>query len=50
MLARIVDKYGKLSEKDFQTLSHNEVTWNAVDFYEVIPYELVYYRNTDFSE
>lgn len=50
MLDRIIDKYGKLSGKDLEALSHNEAPWNAVDFYEVIPYELGYYRNTDFSE
>ncbi len=50
MLERIVAKYGNLSGKDLETISHNEAPWNAVEYYEEIPYELGYYRNTDFSE
>jgi hypothetical protein len=46
MLDRIVKKYGALTGKDLQDLSHAQAPYNAVDLNEVIPYEFSFYRDT----
>jgi uncharacterized phage-associated protein len=46
MLDRIVKKYGASTGKDLQDLSHVQAPYNAVDLYEVIPYEFSFYRDT----
>src|SRR5262249_15510228 len=46
MLDRIIKKYGTLTGKDLQDLSHAQAPYNAVDLNEVIPYEFSFYRDT----
>jgi len=46
MLDRIIRKYGPLTGKDLEDLSHAQVPWNAVQLREVIPYESSFYRDT----
>jgi uncharacterized phage-associated protein len=46
MLDRIVKKYGSLTGKDLQDLSHAQAPYNAVYLNEVIPYEFSFYRDT----
>jgi uncharacterized phage-associated protein len=46
MLDRIIDKYGKMTGKDLEKLSHAEAPFNSVDYYQVIPYEYSIYRDT----
>ncbi len=46
MLDRVVKKYGALTGKDLQDLSHAQAPYNAVDLNEVIPYEFSFYRDT----
>jgi len=46
MLDRVAKKYGALTGKDLQELSHAQAPYNAVDFNEVIPYEFSFYRDT----
>lgn len=46
MLNRVISKYGALTGKDLQDLSHAQAPYNAVDLNEVIPYEFSFYRDT----
>lgn len=46
MLDRVVRKYGALTGKDLQELSHAQAPYNAVDLNEVIPYEFSFYRDS----
>jgi len=46
MLDRIIRKYGCMTGKDLEKLSHTEVPYNAVEVGEVIPYEYSIYRDT----
>jgi uncharacterized phage-associated protein len=46
MLNRVAKKYGALTGKDLQDLSHSQAPYNAVDLNEIIPYEFSFYRDT----
>lgn len=46
MLDRIVKLYGNSTGKDLEVLSHSEAPYNAVDLYQIIPYEYSFYRDT----
>ena len=48
ILERVAQKYLHLNGKQLENLSHEEAPWLAVDPTEVIPFELAYYRATDF--
>jgi uncharacterized phage-associated protein len=49
MLDWVIEKYGKLTGKELEDISHNEAPWLAVkNTGEEIPYELSYYRGTSF--
>lgn len=50
MLDRIVLKYGHLTGKQLEDLSHAEAPYAATKLYEEVPYEFTYYRGTDFSD
>lgn len=50
MLDRIVIKYGHLNGKQLEELSHAEAPYIGTELREEIPYELAYYRETDFSD
>ena len=50
MLDRIVTKYGHLSGKQLQELSHAEAPYIGTLLKQEIPYELAFYRGTDFSD
>ena len=50
MLDRVVTKYGHLNGKQLEELSHAEAPYVGTEPRQVIPYELAFYRGTDFSE
>ena len=50
MLDRIVLKYGHLNGKQLEELSHAEAPYIGTEPRKEIPYELAFYRGTDFSE
>lgn len=50
MLDRIVTKYGHLNGKQLQELSHAEAPYVGTELKKVIPYELAFYRGTDFND
>ncbi len=50
MLDRIVLKYGNLNGKQLEELSHAEAPYVGTELRKKIPYELAYYRGTDFRE
>jgi uncharacterized phage-associated protein len=50
MLDRIVVKYGHLNGKQLEELSHAEAPYIGTELRKEIPYELAFYRGTDFSD
>lgn len=50
MLDRIVAQYGHLTGKQLEELSHAEAPYIGTAPTKEIPYELAFYRGTDFSE
>lgn len=50
MLDRVIEKYGSLNGGQLEQLSHGEAPYIATELNEEIPYELSFYRSTDFSE
>ncbi|PIP65630.1 hypothetical protein COU77_02415 [Candidatus Peregrinibacteria bacterium CG10_big_fil_rev_8_21_14_0_10_49_16] len=50
MLKRVVKRYGHLSGKQLQDLTHAEAPYTAAKPNEEVPYEFTYYRGTDFSD
>lgn len=49
MLDRIIKKYGCLNGKDLENLTHSEAPYIGAEDKKAIPYELSFYRGTDFS-
>ena len=49
ILERVVSKYGKLNGKQLEDLTHGEAPWNGVKYGEKIPFELSFYRDTEFA-
>ena len=50
MLDRIAEKYGHLNGKQLEELSHAEAPYIGTELRKEIPYELAFYRGTDFSD
>lgn len=50
MLDRVAKKYGGLTGKQLEDLSHQEAPYIATELQQEISYELTYYRGTDFTE
>ena len=50
ILNRVVVKYGQLNGKQLEDLSHGEAPFIGTKIKEEIPYELTFYRGTDFSD
>jgi len=50
MLDRVVTKYGHLNGKQLEDLSHNEAPYIGTELRKEIPYELAFYRGTDFND
>src|SRR3989344_3172179 len=48
MLDRIVVKYGHLNGKQLEELSHAEAPYIGTELRKEIPYELAFYRGTEF--
>ncbi len=46
MLDRIIELYGNQTGTNLEKLSHAEAPYNAVDLYQIIPYEYSIYRDT----
>lgn len=49
ILNRVTRKYLHLNGKELEELSHEEAPWLAVGHTEVIPFELAFYRATEFD-
>lgn len=50
ILDRVVSHYGNLTGSQLETLTHKEAPWISTERLKVIPFELSFYRGTDFSE
>ena len=50
MLDRVTIKYGHLNGKQLEELSHAEAPYIGTALRKEIPYELAFYRGTDFSD
>lgn len=50
IIDRAIKRYGHLSGKQLQDLSHAEAPYVATKAMDHIPYEFAYYRGTDFSD
>jgi uncharacterized phage-associated protein len=50
MLDRIAKNYGHLNGKQLEVLSHAEAPYIGTEPKHEIPYELAFYRGTDFSD
>lgn len=50
MLDRVIKKYSELNGTQLEQLSHAEAPYIGTELDEEIPYELSFYRSTDFSE
>jgi hypothetical protein len=46
MLDRVIKLYGNNTGKDLEKISHSQPPYNAVNLYDVIPYEYAFYRDT----
>ncbi|MEK7553650.1 MAG: Panacea domain-containing protein [Patescibacteria group bacterium] len=49
MLDRVIIKYGNLNGKQLEDLTHAEAPYIGTEPKKEIPYELAFYRGTDFS-
>jgi len=49
MLDRIIQKYGHLNGKELESLTHSEAPYIGTEDKKEIPYELSFYRGTDFN-
>jgi uncharacterized phage-associated protein len=50
ILDRVVIKYGHLNGRQLEELTHAEAPYNGTEPLQEIPYELAYYRATDFAD
>lgn len=50
MLDRVATRYGHLTGKQLEELSHAEAPYIGTELKKEIPYELSFYRGTDFSD
>ena len=50
MLDRVITKYGHLNGKQLEDLTHAEAPYVGTEQFKEIPYELAFYRGTDFSD
>ncbi|MCL5010803.1 MAG: Panacea domain-containing protein [Patescibacteria group bacterium] len=50
MLDHVATKYGHLNSKQLEDLSHYEAPYIGTELRKEIPYELAFYRGTDFSD
>ncbi len=50
MLNRVILRYGHLNGRQLEELSHAEAPYVGTELREEIPYELSFYRGTDFND
>ena len=50
IMDRVIVKYGHLTGKQLEDLSHSEAPYVGTELREKIPYELANYRGTDFND
>lgn len=50
ILRRVARLYGPLTGKELENKSHAEAPWLGIEEGEHIPFELAFYRETDFSD
>lgn len=50
ILNRVIKKYGDLTGKELETLTHQEAPYIATEPNQDIDYELAFYRGTEFNE
>ena len=48
IIERDIRLYGNRNGKELELLSHQEAPYNAVELYQIMNYELSYYRDTQF--
>lgn len=49
MVDRVIKKYGHLNGKELENLTHSEAPYIGTEDKKEIPYELSFYRGTDFN-
>ena len=49
MLDRVIERYGHLNGKQLEDLTHAEAPYIGTEPKKEIPYELAFYRGTDFN-
>lgn len=49
MMDRVIKKYGCLNGKELENLTHSEAPYIGAEDKKEIPYELSFYRGTDFN-
>jgi uncharacterized phage-associated protein len=50
IIDRVIRKYGELTGKQLEVLTHQEAPYIGTERDEQIPFELAFYRGTDFSD
>jgi uncharacterized phage-associated protein len=50
LIRRVASRYGKLNGSELETLTHAEAPYLGVELNDVIPFELAFYRGTDFDD
>ena len=50
ILDRVIQKYGHLNGKQLEDLTHSEAPYVGTELKKEIPYELSFYRGTDFND
>ena len=50
ILDRVISVYGNLSGKQLEALTHQEAPWIGTEQSNIIPFELAFYRGTNFDE
>lgn len=50
ILKRVAQKYSRLNGRQLENLTHSEAPWVASEDFDTIPFELAFYRGTDFSD
>lgn len=50
IIDRVILKYGHLNGRQLEELTHAEAPYNGTEPLKEIPYELAYYRATDFAD
>lgn len=50
ILDRVISHYGRLSGLQLEALTHQEAPWIGTDQSGIMPFEMAFYRGTDFND